>query len=1230
MKYRELIQFNPIESIIVLTDANDKGKAAALVKSYVMSDDMADKLKAIMLSQLQLTDVVDNKGLFLVGNYGTGKSHLMSVISAIANDEANLALLQNRKFAEDAKCVAGKFEVLRIEIGSSTMPLRKIILSKVQEDFKARGLAFKFPEASEIVNNRDTLNEMMAIFASKYVGKGYLIVVDELLDYLSGRKDQELRIDLGFLRELGEIVKSSRLRVIFGVQEKVFDNPSFSFVSNALSRIKDRYREITIQKNDTQYVVSQRILQKTTEQKAKIRKHLQKFCSLYSNMSERIEEYVELFPIHPSFVEVFNKLLFRENRHILADITELIRRNLDETVDDSAPAIISFDSYWSFIRDNLALSKTNPNISETVEKSGILEDIVQRSFPKKAYKTLAIKIIHALSIHRLTTVDTSIAAGMTSENLRDDLCLYITGMPDQSSATLLSLVQTTLKEIMTTVSGQFIDYKQENGQYYIDVKKDIDYDAKITQLAATISDDKLNAPYFSIIQYFMRDNVAEKLAGTQIWDYELQWVSHNIFRRGYLFLGTPEWRPTAQPPEDFYIYFIPPFGNTLVDGIDAKKEDEVFFMLRQDSEEFKNNLRLYAAALLQREMADEKNKGAYQGKADGYKKKLLQYLSAQLLTSFDVIYKGEKTRLVEILKGKHKDVDPFKDKIDLAASFCFDVYFKSIYPEFPKFKLAITTKNQADILRAGYDRFAGKKTQQSDMVLESLGLLSGENISAKGSVYAGYYTQLMDSLPANSVLNFSDIFVETHDGDHRDKKFGISYAIMPIVFLGLVHAGSAVMKLKSGMEITASNLDQIPKMGMMDLQSIQYLSKPRKMAITDLVRLYEMLGLPAGLIRNPNEQEKGLVQLLAKAQAIAEDASSAVYQLSRTFELWGEPLIPSNLTIAYTAAARFVSDMLGNFQSRYNTVAKLNNFAHSAADLDSLQKGLEIISIVAEYVKFQSEAQHETTYISNLEYIELGAALKAEIEATKAEFRRIRDAIRNDGTKGDAAAHDINQHIKAVKKNYIDFYYAEHTARRLDVSAGKRKGDLISSLELQNLKRLKDIPILSASKLDTIDRDLASLKVCIDLTPASLEKTHQCKCGFQVGGGDAPVRGKMEDLENRVDALTEEWTKKIFDAINDPLVIGNKQFLSAEQKKVIEEFIKTKTLPERVDAHFTDAIKKLLQSYETVEISADEIEERLDALGHCEVETFKQAFVALVDERTRGRDKDKLRIIIKK
>lgn len=86
MKYSELISFNPIEDVIQLVTAENKDKAREYVKNYVMSDSMADALQAPMIDQLQMDEVIDNKGVLVVGNYGTGKSHLMSVISAIATD----------------------------------------------------------------------------------------------------------------------------------------------------------------------------------------------------------------------------------------------------------------------------------------------------------------------------------------------------------------------------------------------------------------------------------------------------------------------------------------------------------------------------------------------------------------------------------------------------------------------------------------------------------------------------------------------------------------------------------------------------------------------------------------------------------------------------------------------------------------------------------------------------------------------------------------------------------------------------------------------------------------------------------------------------------------------------------------------------------------------------------------------------------------------------------------
>ncbi|MEH7239092.1 DUF6079 family protein [Bacillus sp. JJ1562] len=1226
MKYSELINFNPIESIIQINEADDKDKATRLVKSYVMSDDMAEKLERGMINELQLDEVVDNKGVLLVGNYGTGKSHLMSVISAVASDSEYLKFLQNRRFAKDLNRIAGKFEVLRIEIGSTTMSLRNIILNKVEQDFKKRGLSFSFPKEGEIINNKEVLERMMEIFLSKYPDKGYLIVIDEFLDYLGGRKEQEIKLDLGFMRELGEIVKRSRLRVIFGMQEKLFDNPSFSFVSMTLNRVKDRFEQVIIRKEDTAYVVSERILKKNPEQKAKIREHLLKFCSLYTNMSERLEEYVELFPIHPAYIDVFNKIYIIENRHILKNISEIIKNILNEPISDDSPGIISFDSYWRFIKENYGY-RTDANIKEVIEKSGQLEDIVNRSFPKRVYKPLAIQIIHALSVHRLTTGDISIRSGLTSENLRDDLCLFLNGMPEIDSEFLQSVIQQVLKDTMTTVSGQFIEHNDENGQYYLDLKKDIDYDEKITQKASLIDDSSLNRYFFDVVYYCLEWDQLEHVSNFKIYEHTLNWETHNIFRRGYLFMGTPEARPTAQPPEDYYMYILPPFGNEVF--TDEKKEDEVFFSFKQN-EEFKNDLKLYAAANSMKELAEEKNKETYQNKANTYKKKLTRYLSENKNTCFEVVYKGIKKQLIEILGGKYNKDFAFKETMDKAASICLDKYFSLKFPKMPVFKTKITIRNQADTIRAGIDHFAGRTNQQSKALLESFNLLNGDRIDVSKSIYASYFIKQLGKLAPKGVINFNDIYEEDFN-EYLDKEFGISYALLPIVFLGLVYSGNAIIVLKNGITLSASNLDILPKTNAADLYEFKYISKPKDMALSELIRLFDILEIPKGLINNPNEREKGLEELIKRTSEIAAKAVQTSTKFNNQFELWGEPLIAEHILNEYKQSIIRVIEAFGNFGNKYNTVAKLNNFNMTMEQIDKLEKDMEIVYIISEYEKFMNSCVTNIGYMMNLELMELGADFKSKIEIAKSKFREFRDTITND-KNGESAGFYTNQILVNVKEEYIDIYFREHERKRLGVKDGQRKGELISSLKLSNLKRLTAIDnILSTIKLVEIENMLANLKVCYELTPAMLKSSHICsRCGFTIGETSNSVSGQLDKIEDKIDELLNEWNTKLLNTLSDPLVLTQIDYLKPEQKKNINIFLQTKKLPSTIDNFFISSINALLKGFEPVIINSEELLSKIDEIGPSDIETFKNKVIEILSVYTEGKDKDKLRIVVKR
>ena len=296
MKYGDLIQFEQIESVIQLLDAGRPDEAKKLVATYVISDDMAERISKLMVPQLSFDESVDHKGVLIVGNYGTGKSHLMSVLSLVAEDAAYAPMIRHPKVAEAVAPIAGRFKVLRIEVGGLEMPLRQIITQQLERFLEKLGVTYSFPSADQELNNKDSFEEMMAAFNEVYPGQGLLLVVDEFLEYLQSRRDHELVRDLAILRQIGEVTKHLKFRFVAGVQEAIFDSVRFQHVADSMRRVNERFTQILIDRQDVSFVVSARLLKKSADQQNKIREYLTPFAKFYGSMNERMDEYVRLFP----------------------------------------------------------------------------------------------------------------------------------------------------------------------------------------------------------------------------------------------------------------------------------------------------------------------------------------------------------------------------------------------------------------------------------------------------------------------------------------------------------------------------------------------------------------------------------------------------------------------------------------------------------------------------------------------------------------------------------------------------------------------------------------------------------------------------------------------------------------------------------------------------------------------------------------------------------------------
>lgn len=62
MKYGDLIQFEQIESVIQLLDAGRPDEAKRLVATYVISDDMAERISKLMVPPAQFRRLSRSQG----------------------------------------------------------------------------------------------------------------------------------------------------------------------------------------------------------------------------------------------------------------------------------------------------------------------------------------------------------------------------------------------------------------------------------------------------------------------------------------------------------------------------------------------------------------------------------------------------------------------------------------------------------------------------------------------------------------------------------------------------------------------------------------------------------------------------------------------------------------------------------------------------------------------------------------------------------------------------------------------------------------------------------------------------------------------------------------------------------------------------------------------------------------------------------------------------------------
>jgi len=1242
MKYGELMQFHPIETVVQLRDADEKTAAKRLVGTYVISDDMAEKLVTLAIRNLQFDSPEDNKGLLIVGNYGTGKSHLMSVISALAEDEALLSELTNTAVADAANSIAGKFKVVRTEIGSTEMSLRDILVAELEMHLAGLGVDYAFPAPSEVSNNKRPLEQMMAAFNEKYPDQGLLLVVDELLDYLRSRKDQQLVLDLNFLREVGEVCKDLRFRFMAGVQEAIFASSRFAHVTDSIRRVKDRFEQVLIARKDVKYVVAERLLKKTAKQQAQIREYLAPFTKFYSRMNEQLDEYVRLFPIHPDYIDTFERVTAVEKREVLKTFSLAMKQLLDKDVPEDRPRLVAYDAYWSILRDNPSF-RGDPDIRAVIECSNVLESRVEQAFTRPAYLDMALRIIHGLSVHRLTTGDVYSPLGAAALELRDSLCLYQPGIEDlggDPADDLLSQVETVLREIHKTVSGQFISSNPDNHQYYLDLKKTDDYDALIEKRAESLDPSELDRYYYEALMRVMEcKDQATYVTGYKIWEHEIEWITRKAARQGYLFFGSPNERSTAVPPRDFYIYFIQPFEAPPFK--DAKEPDEIYIQLAETDEEFETALRGYAAAIDLAQTASGHAKDTYTSKASALLQDIVRWLQRSVSAAYRVTYQGKTKSLPEWLKGSKSTTLAsggsqheinIRDMVNAVASTCLEPHFANQAPDYPHFSILVTAKNREQAAQDAIQTIAGgMKTKQATAVLDALELLDGDRVNAQQSSYAQFIMAIAGKKKSGQVVNRDELVHDIAGVEYMGpESLRLEPAWLTVILAALVYSGDLVLAVP-GEKFDASNIKKLTATRIEDLENFKHIERPKDWDVAAIRATFELLGLTPGMVQMVTQGEDVPVKELQKSVAqTVERVVVAQQQLQSGLEFWGAKLISqSDIQTTHTQLER-TKVFLESLQA-YNTPGKLKNLRFAAEDVPEQVNGLQAAKEIEAINALVQDLGTSTAYFAKAEEIlPLDHPWNEKMRQTREELL---EQIRDPQTRNEKnLAKQVHKRINELQADFRTAYMELHAKFRLGANDDKRKQRLLEDVRLGQLRKLVAIKLLPSQQLADFQNRLARLKPCFALIEDDLTTTPVCPhCEFRPAAeqSDRSIEIELDELEAELDKIFDAWVLAMLMNLKDPSTQENLKLVSPESQQCITDFIETQALPENLGDEFVQSVAEVLSSLTKVTANVADIRQALLAGGSpVTPDELQKRFEQYLKKITKGKEPGKVRIIL--
>ncbi len=398
--------------------------------SYYVTEEIEAHLAA--LRTLFAKD--EGSGIFLIGHYGSGKSHFLAYVAQ---------QLRAKAFASRNP---GVIPVSLLNYRAE-QPLESILQLELQ-----------LPEAAQ------DRREVWKRVARRYPA-GLLLVIDELSEFLRSKPSaQAFNEDLRFLQFLGEWAQGHRLWIVAALQEQIEHTGEIEY--DLFRKIKDRYPvRLLLTPSHVRDLIARRILRKKDSYAAAVEKLAQELKQIYPALPAGVADICDIYPIHPATLE-----LLEEVRDRFSQARGIVDFTLTRLLGDEARHVAPFlDRPWGdlltpdTIVDHFAdLFEVQPEFLPIAQKVlPYFRGQVPLMFDSTAQRDLAWRLLKLLILTHLSPRRESLDA----EQAAQWLLLRVSSIDPKKNR---DIVQKALE----TIARQGAYVKQQGTDFRLDLEDD--------------------------------------------------------------------------------------------------------------------------------------------------------------------------------------------------------------------------------------------------------------------------------------------------------------------------------------------------------------------------------------------------------------------------------------------------------------------------------------------------------------------------------------------------------------------------------------------------------------------------------------------------------------------------------------------------------------------------------------------------------------------------------------